>query len=355
MKYFKIFACCKIVRGAFRSVIIDLQRGVFETIPNDLFNIIFEKRGISEEEIKGYYDKESLPVIDEYYGFLIDREYGFWCDSLDEFNRFPDISDEWDIPFPLSNVIVDIGNDPEIDYQKIISQIIDLRIPHLQIRSVIDVDFNLVESMVIACEKSNVNTIQLLIPCPKEELPMLQLKKFVRKNLRINSITFHSAPYSKVVKVIDKLSYIIFTKRRFTSVFECGIVSKNNFLPNLNHYTESKNYNTCLNRKISIDDSGEIRNCPSLKKSFGNIKCKSLWEAFNEDGYKTMWNIKKDDIDVCKDCEFRHMCTDCRAIIRDPLNIYSQPAKCSYNPYIAKWKGEKAYCSVEVWRKNNPG
>jgi len=57
---------------------------------------------------------------------------------------------------------------------------------------------------------------------------------------------------------------------------------------------------------------------------------------------------------VCQDCEFRHICTDCRAFIKDSNNIYSQPAKCGYNPYIAKWQNEEGWISVEQWRKENP-
>jgi len=352
MKYFNLFACCKMVKGACRSVIIDLQRGIYEAIPNDLYELINENRGKSKEELQNFYEKENHKVIHEYFNFLIDREYGFWCNSLHEFRRFPDISDEWEIPYPLSNVIIDIGSDLDIDYLLIIDQINKLRIPHVQIRAVNDFDFSIIENMVIACERSNINTIQILIPYQKNEVPILRLKKFVRKNVRINSLIFHSSPYSKVVKVIDKLSYIVFTKKHFTSLDNCGIVSRNYFCPNLNHYLESKNFNTCLNRKISIDAFGEIRNCPSMKTTFGNIKYKSLIEALNEEGFKSLWEITKDKIDVCKDCEFRYLCTDCRANIKDTSNIFSQPAKCNYNPYISKWKGQEGYITVEKWRNN---
>ena len=57
--------------------------------------------------------------------------------------------------------------------------------------------------------------------------------------------------------------------------------------------------------------------------------------------------IKKDDIDVCKDCEFRYICTDCRSIIKDLNYRYSQPVKCKYNPYLGKWEGEEGYVPVE--------
>ncbi len=51
MKYFNLFACCKMVKGTCRFIIIDLQRGVYETIPNDLYELVIENRGVSKDEI----------------------------------------------------------------------------------------------------------------------------------------------------------------------------------------------------------------------------------------------------------------------------------------------------------------
>jgi len=84
-----------------------------------------------------------------------------------------------------------------------------------------------------------------------------------------------------------------------------------------------------------------------MERSFGNIKDTTLKKAIEKPGFKDLWYIHKDQIDVCKDCEFRHMCTDCRCFIKDPDNIYSQPAKCTYNPYVCKWEGEEEYVPVE--------
>ena len=38
-----------------------------------------------------------------------------------------------------------------------------------------------------------------------------------------------------------------------------------------------------------------------------------------------------------KDCEFRYICTDCRAYVEDPEDILSKPLKCGYNPYTGEW------------------
>jgi len=145
----------------------------------------------------------------------------------------------------------------------------------------------------------------------------------------------------------------VFTKRQFL-INSCGEICVDNFVNNIQTFTESQHYNTCLNRKICIDTKGEIKNCPAMSRSYGNIKDITLEEAINKTGYMDLWGIRIDDIDVCKDCEFRYMCTDCRAFIKDPKNIYSQPAKCPYNPYIAKWEGEDGYITVEQFRAENP-
>jgi len=63
-----------------------------------------------------------------------------------------------------------------------------------------------------------------------------------------------------------------------------------------------------------------------------------LHAALARTGFKDLWSINKDQIEVCKDCEFRYVCTDCRAFITDPDNRYSKPSTCTYDPYTAQWE-----------------
>ena len=44
-----------------------------------------------------------------------------------------------------------------------------------------------------------------------------------------------------------------------------GVISLSNMTLDLTAFTESQHFNSCLNRKISIDAEGNIRNCPSMK------------------------------------------------------------------------------------------
>jgi SPASM domain peptide maturase of grasp-with-spasm system len=101
-------------------------------------------------------------------------------------------------------------------------------------------------------------------------------------------------------------------------------------------FMENKLFNSCLNRKISIDENGHIGNCPSMKKKYGNIAEHSLTQVARRNDFKKVWNLNKDMIDTCRDCEFRYICSDCRAYTRDG-NLYAKPVKCGYDPYTGTW------------------
>ena len=114
----------------------------------------------------------------------------------------------------------------------------------------------------------------------------------------------------------------------------CGIINFENLSFGVEtQFQINKKFNGCLYKKLTIDVNGEIRNCPYIKSK---IKFKTIKEALLNSDFQRLWFIKKDDIKVCKDCEFRYNCNDCRAFISKD-NIYSKPLKCNYNPYTNEW------------------
>src|SRR5690606_36461269 len=78
----------------------------------------------------------------------------------------------------------------------------------------------------------------------------------------------------------------------------CGIVDRDYFSNHIHHITESQRHNTCLNRKIAIDAEGNIKNCPSMAKSYGNIKDTRLTDVVNNPEFQKLWFIHKDQISV---------------------------------------------------------
>jgi len=72
---------------------------------------------------------------------------------------------------------------------------------------------------------------------------------------------------------------------------------------------------------------------------YGNIFEDDLLKIVSEKEFQKMWGITKDKIDVCKVCEFRDICTDCRAFTESAEDqLLSKPLKCGYDPYKGLWE-----------------
>ena len=91
---------------------------------------------------------------------------------------------------------------------------------------------------------------------------------------------------------------------------------------------------------------GFIKNCPSMKTNFSKLNENRLQMIIDNPKFNYLWNINKDLIKVCKDCEYRYCCTDCRAGVKSD---FDKPIKCNYNPYQGLWSHEKGYINSEEW------
>jgi radical SAM protein with 4Fe4S-binding SPASM domain len=87
---------------------------------------------------------------------------------------------------------------------------------------------------------------------------------------------------------------------------------------------------------MALDTEGNIKPCPSIQATIGNIRDFDLRDIASNTVIQS-YNIAKDQIEVCKDCEFRYICHDCRAYL-SPDKINAKPKYCNYDPYTATWQ-----------------
>jgi SPASM domain peptide maturase of grasp-with-spasm system len=337
-KFPLLYASCIPVKGKTRAIICDIQRQAYLFIPNTLFEVLSQHQGKTLKEIKATYENKFNETIDEYFSFLIEKEYAFFADNP---ALFPAINLLWEDPRKLTNAIIDIGDDSKLtfhDYESIFSQLGTLGCEHIQIRSFGNRNLSFFETILKKIGTKRIISIELIIRYPVDLLEN-QFVEFCNQFPRVFSITLYGAPYDKVINTdCQNMGYLIFTKELIDSCFQCGVISSTFFTINMKSLTESQHHNTCLNRKISIDTAGNIKNCPSMQQSFGHISDTSLEEVIKNPNFTKVWNIKKDEIEKCKGCEFRHICTDCRAYLANPDDLYSAPLKCGYNPETCEWE-----------------
>lgn len=338
-KYFVFFSNCLVFDGSNRSIIIDIQRQFYTTIPDSMSSVINEfklKKTIGE--IINLYGEDNQNIIHEYIDFLIKNDFGFFCDS-DEYDLFIELNLDFNIPALISNCIIEISELTLSNFKKIIQNLDDLLCKNLQIISYNDLSVEILKQILIQANNSNFRSLELILKFSEEINEFLN--DIDKHNFRVTEITFHSSLGRKVnyEKTSFKITNIDFA---INSFINCGNIRKKYFINvNKHRVLESLNHNSCLHKKISINKDGYIRNCPSMPQNFGNIKDTTLSDALNHPDFKKYWNVTKDMIEVCKDCEFRHICTDCRAYTEQThfegdIDL-SKPLKCGYNPYTNEW------------------
>lgn len=328
-KFFRLYANCIPVKGAKRAVICDLHRNQIHYVPNSLCDFLGESQKYSYSEICERY-LENINFITEYFDFLIDKELGFWTSKPE---NFPDLTLEWDTPEIINNAIIEADKLDLLDIEKLINQLIGMNCKFLEIRFYNESSLTMILEILNFVKNRKIRGI---VVYKKYHISdnLDKIIKILNANLRLNQFILHSADRSESFFA----ERLVFSQSKIRNKRNCGIIAKNFFSPTITVFSESQLHNTCLNRKISIDVEGYIRNCPSMKENFGNIKDTTLQQALDHPDFKKYWFVNKDQISVCKDCEFRYICTDCRAYIENPEDMYSKPLKCGYTPYTGVWE-----------------
>lgn len=339
--FLKLFNSVKITKGAKNSIIFDANNGFLRLIPNTFFDLLSnEMRNYSR--LKKKLDNDTLEVLDEYLNFITDNNLGFIVYSKKKLLSFQGVSNFNETLSNCDYLILDVNNSNILN-DNLIQQICTLNIKYLQFRFLDKVEVDEIIKVISIIEifnDSNINEISIVVKYNTKLLFFIKENYFKISNKFLHFV-LHSSN-EQDFQILDHV-YLTFINNTIGIPLGCGVINLKNVNLNRIFYLEAQQHNSCLNKKISIDSEGNIRNCPSMPQSFGNIKDTTLEEALSHPDFKKYWNLTKDTIEVCKDCEFRYICTDCRAYTerthenKEGLDI-SKPLKCGYNPYTGEWE-----------------
>lgn len=341
-KYFQLFSCCKLVKGYSRTLICDLQKEDFIYISNEYFTLFDEQTASinlvslqSVLESKFSNSKKALIYIYTLLNKLEGLGYGQYIDSLEE---FPSLNLSIESPSLISNVIIDLKTTIFFDINKLSTDLAILNCKSVQLRIFDKFDLQLVKNILHSLSNTTIRSISLSLPYDLNLSNHKKVFHFFNDYPLCTTVIFHSSNKDKQYNLTGLR--VIFTTQSIDSEKCCGFVSPYYFRVNSKLYSEALNYNSCLNKKLSIDKDGNIKNCPALNEEFGKYAetdFTKLIEILESKEFKRLQNIKKDNVLICQDCEFRYICHDCRAFVQDSSNPYSKPKKCSYDPYSGVW------------------
>lgn len=328
--FISFYKSCIFVKGFKNTIICDLQRNRYFKIANPIASILKTIDNISFSSFLDSVDQDYRNEFKSLVDLLLFENLVF---MHAENSCFKELDMYYKTHRQINNAIIDLDVDNLDLVPGIVDQLAELKAVAIQLRS-----FNkLPKSTTISLldyASTKIRFVELITEFSDEKSVIDILKKL--NSQYFIHLTFHSASFDRTVVYGNKKAEIITDK--INGEICCGNVSNDMFNINIETFMEAYKHNLCLNRKISIDPAGNIKNCPSMPHSYGNIKDTTLREALEHPDFKKYWYIHKDQIEVCKDCEFRYICTDCRAYLEDPDNLYSKPLKCGYNPYTGEWQ-----------------
>lgn len=340
------------VRGYSRSVLMDLYMGKFQFIPNYFCDFLNENKlkKLQYEDFRSLGNSESdFAEITSLLDYLIEADYlaEVDLDLLEGLNVDSPVRTEDSL---INDCIIELSKESNWDLAHFLSEINRIGVKFLEIRFL---DFEPFERFQLLIQRElqnhSIEFLHLIVPFHPDLDQIIHSKMMTFH--RLDQLTVYSVPGE--FKLDDVPFRVNFSTQPSIDHSNCGCVDPSYFGYNvLNYYSNRKN-NSCLSHKLSIDQFGDIRNCPSKKQSFGKLEIIDLERTIQLEEFQKEWHITKESILICSDCEFRWMCSDCRVFIQDESNSLSKPAKCGYNPYINRWINEEGYlpeaqCGVSI-------
>lgn len=104
-------------------------------------------------------------------------------------------------------------------------------------------------------------------------------------------------------------------------------------------FQRNKHWNPCWAGKAVVTETGDVLPCVFARHLVvGNVQKQTLHDIVYGAKLQGLWGISKDGIHVCKDCEFRYACSDCRVLaMAETGNILAKTPRCCYDPRSGTW------------------
>lgn len=335
----RLYATSRLVAGGAYSAVYDLGRWKmfrFATVFRPLMDEAASAGGLSFASLPEA-DPERSAALD-IVRFLLGTELAF-VDDDPSYSAFIALPERWDIGRDINNAIVDV-NEFEVDWPAMISALETVQCRSLQIRCYSDLmTLERIEHVLALIEGTCITHLSLLVKW-QSAWESLDWIVFLGRHLTVVRVQIHSSPSTS--RIDERLSQAIsgrvveFMTTRIEGPHQCGRITEHWLAtPTTTLYKELRNFNGCLNRKLSFRADGEICNCPSMKAGFGKDLA-TVKQIVASSAFQAPWRLRKDEMEVCKGCEFRYVCTDCRAYLSSDLSL-EKPKGCGYDPLTGVW------------------
>ena len=324
-KLYKLFTSCQIVKGYKNALIYDLHRAEIHKISIEFADFL------QHSEVIRFGNKWQ----DEK-KYLVENDLIFQIENESESALFPNMDFSFFEPHLITNAIVQ-GENIEDACLKV-NLLLELGLKYL-----ILIFDNLcvpdIMHIVNTFQSTSLYTVQIIVMNDTILPDLIEAdsngffkNQTLIQNIRICSDSFFQSESKRVIA--EKIDF----------------TTSQSYRLNVNLFSESQTKHSYFNRKVFIDIRGNIKNGLLTEKVFGNINLinnNELRALILESEFQNLWNVRKENCNVCKDCELRFMCVDNREPLMSNNGFYYHQGTCDYNPFIGKWRGDEDYLTLE--------
>ena len=103
-------------------------------------------------------------------------------------------------------------------------------------------------------------------------------------------------------------------------------------------YFYSQKYNLCWGHKVAVDIDGTIKACLWSEEVLGSILNDNVKDMIIKGAFDKYWNLRKESLESCHQCEYRFGCPDCRVLaLKDSGRSTAKTSGCKYKPLLGTW------------------
>ncbi len=327
------------MKGYRRSAVYDFQRSYYRLVPNDLANVLDKIDGLTPMQALDHF-RAVESDFKQYLELLLDREYVMLVEP-DMYACFSELKVTFRTPSVITNTIIDLRTDTNMTFiQECVNLLAELHCYHIMFRWPNGTTLADIENVATKLDNTHLENVQFMYDEQWAE-GKIGAQRLIDRWPWLAAIYLtnaHAQEWGVEHNPVRSVLCIAHGMNEFE-------VDRERMLVQQRLYNESQWHNTFANRKLHIDSLGSFSNTPFSAKrwSFNHEDLSEIISIVKTDEFKVDWDVTKDNIDVCRNCEHRHMCVDPVLPVKRNDSSYYRPRECAYNPYICKWKGEDGY------------
>jgi SPASM domain peptide maturase of grasp-with-spasm system len=244
---------------------------------------------------------------------------------------------KWKSPSLITNAIAELSKENGLlrvtKFRNFLSFLDALLCKHVFLVLKRRVTFKRITLLIECIEQAGVQSVQLAMPY-RQAFYTDEFGELIMSHHKIQLVILESSPFEKNIE--NKMFFATRKLNRYS------IRKQKQFVSNIPLFSESQLHHTYFNRKLFISSKGEIKNAPECTTAVGCIQDidnpEQLMALIKTREFQKYWYVFKESCEICRDCEFRHVCVDNRLPHQREDGHWYHQEKCNYDPYTGMWK-----------------